>query len=387
MQAHTKVTRPVRGLEFRWAQFRIAVRLFRLALGWYGHLPSAVKAVKALLAHGKKVALGRPLAKGFEAGGRYGWDAFNPLWPSPGFDRFMERHLEEVFPSAQPRPFMRRMLVALTKKCPLNCEHCSEGPSLNQRDILTRTELEQHIGQWVGQGVAHMVYSGGEPLSRWDDLIYLTETFRDRCSQWVFTSGWGLTPEKAVRLRAAGIDGVAISLDHFDEAAHNRFRRNPKAFDWARKAVEACKGAGLVTTVNLCPTHDFLAGEPMHSYMELMKNWQVDVVNIIEPRAAGYYDGKPEVELSEDEKTALQVIADRFNLDPAYRDYPLLTYHGAARKLLRCGGGVSYLFLDYDGTVYPCPFCRKPLEAFGGNREAACQAARNLELVTASVPS
>ncbi len=383
MRVPTDKTRPVRGLEFRWVQFRMAAHLLRLGRRWYGSWPAAWKSVQALLAHGKKVALGRPLAKGFASTGRYGWDAFNPLWPSPGFDRFMERHLEEVYPSAQPKPFMRRMFVALTKKCPLNCEHCSEGPSLNQRDILTRSDLEQRIGDWVQQGISHIVYSGGEPLSRWDDLIYLAETFRNRCSQWVFTSGWGLTPEKAARMQAAGIDGVAISLDHFDEGAHNRFRRNPKAYDWARKAVEACKGAGLVTTINLCPTHDFLKGEPMDTYMRLMKDWGVDVVNIIEPRAAGYYEGQSEVELSPDEKTALQVVADRFNLDPAYRNYPLLTYHGAARQLLRCGGGVSYLFLDYDGTVYPCPFCRKPLEAFTGNAESACQAARNLELVAA----
>ena len=364
--------RPVRGLEFRLVQLAMFGQLYFIALQLYRHPRKAWQALQKLLHHGEGVTAGHKLRKAFRINGKYGWDMFHPLWPSPAFNRFFYHHYEELVPSGKRIGVLRRLLVALTKKCPLQCAHCSEWDTLNQADVLSREEMEAKIQSMVDYGVSQIVYSGGEPLNRFEDLCYLVKRFRANNSQWIYTSGYGLTLEKAQRLQLAGLEGVAISLDHHDANAHNQFRGNHKSFAWVEKAIAHCQQAGLLVSVNVCPTKEYIAAKGIAPLLDLLKEWQVPVVNVLEPRAVGHFAGK-DVELNPEEKTYLEKQFYRYSFDPAYDAHPILTYPALARKHIPCGGGVSYLLLDYDGTLRPCPFCKTPIQ-LKDNREALCEA-------------
>ena len=348
----------VRGLEFRFVQLLMFVQLWYLAWRRYRRFGAATRALRQLLTHGDHVLAGNKLSKGFRLGRKYGWDMFHPLWPSPAFNRFFERHYAELDPNDQSWP-LRRLLIALTKRCPLQCAHCSEWDTLNQPDQLTREELQAKIQGMVDRGVSQLVYSGGEPLSRWSDLLFLLNEFRGQ-SQWIYSSGYGLTLSKARKLKAAGLEGIALSLDHHVPDWHNAFRGNEHSYHWVKQAVAHAQEVGLLVSVNVCPTREYLATQPMEAFMDLMQQWQVATVNVLEPRAVGHFAGQ-DVNLGEEEKHYLKELFFRYNFDPAYRDYPSLTYPGLTRAHLPCGGGRSYLLLDYDGTLRPCPFCKKPL--------------------------
>ena len=358
---HYPAFRPVRGLLFKWIQLRMFVNIWWVGLRLYRHPLRAWQGLQALKAHGDKVLLDKKMVKGFKLGAQYGWDMFHPLWPSSAFDKFFRHHLEEVLPSGQAIGVMRRLLVAITKKCPLQCEHCSEWDTLNQADILSREEMQHKIQDLLDYGMSQIVYSGGEPLNRYQDLLHLVRHFSGHASQWIYTSGYGLTLEKAHQLKAAGLEGVAVSLDHHEPAAHNRFRGNAKSFPWVEAAIQHAQQAGLLVSVNLCPTKDYLADDSLPAFMDLMKKWAVPVVNVLEPRAVGHYAGKA-VELNQTEKSYLEQHFYRYNFDPDFDAYPILTYPALARKHLPCGGGLSYMLLDYDGTLRPCPFCKTPME-------------------------
>ncbi|MEL6675596.1 MAG: radical SAM protein [Bacteroidota bacterium] len=351
----------VRGWHFKWIQLRMFVNIWRVGLQLYGNPLKAWKGLQALKAHGDHVLLGRKLVKGFKVGHQYGWDMFHPLWPSPAFDKFFYHHLEEVLPSGQPNGVMRRLLVAITKKCPLQCAHCSEWDTLNQQDVLSKMELKDKINDLLAYGMSQIVYSGGEPLNRYADLLYLVKEFSGRTSQWIYSSGYGLTVEKAFQLKAAGLEGVAISLDHHEAAQHNAFRGNHKSYAWVQASIQNAQQAGLLVSVNVCPTKEYIQEARFDQFMELMKSWEVPVVNILEPRAVGHFAGQ-DVELNQAEKDYLADHFYRYNFDADYDPYPILTYPALARKFLPCGGGVSYLLLDYDGTLRPCPFCKTPME-------------------------
>lgn len=352
--------RAVRGWEFRLVQLSMFANLFFVALRLYRSPRKAWQALNKLLKHGELVLAKHKLQKAFIINGKYGWDMFHPLWPSPAFNRFFYHHFEEVFPSGQRLGVLRRLLVALTKKCPLQCAHCSEWDTLNQSDMLSRDELMEKIQSMVDYGVSQIVYSGGEPLNRFEDLCFLIDHFRKQNSQWIYTSGYGLTHAKAQRLKDAGLEGVAISLDHHDPTAHNRFRGNQKSFEWVKQAIANCQSVGLLVSINCCPTKEYVAEAGIAPLMDDLNDWEIPLVNLLEPRAVGHFAGK-DVELNADEKAYLETQFYQYNFEEIYIDYPILTYPAIARKHIPCGGGVSYLLLDYDGTLLPCPFCKTPM--------------------------
>lgn len=316
-----------------------------------------------LLKNLDKINGGRRPFRAFKGNGKYVRGIFNPHWPSKAFNTFFAGVLHEIEPISERHTSLRRLLIAITKKCPLRCEHCSEADTLYQDDILTYNQLKDKIENFVKQGVAQLVYSGGEPLTRFDDLTKLIEHFKGDCNQWIYTSGFGLTLQKAHVLKHAGLHGAAISLDHHLEDNHNHFRGNSKSFSFVKEAVKNCNTVGIMTALNLCPTQEYIELFDLNDYFKLAKDLNVQVVNIIEPRAVGNYLGK-KVELSFEQKDKLYALSDKYNFEKSFVDFPTVAYPASHRRTLPCGGGKSYLFLDFDGKIYPCPFCKVQVSAF-----------------------
>lgn len=345
-------------VEFKWVQLRMLFRIWQQGNALYGNPFKSFEALRALLEHGKKVNNGYPLRKGFRINDQYGWDMFHPLFPGAAFDQFFYQHLEEIRPSGSGKAVLRRLLVAITKKCPLQCEHCSEWDTLNGTDVLSLHELKSKIAEMVHLGASQIVYSGGEPLNRFSDLLALTEHFRNQ-SQWIYTSGYGLTEEKAFLLKDAGLEGIAVSLDHHIPEMHNQFRNNAKAWNAAMDAIQYALAAGFPVALNVCPQRAYIRNGEMEKFLHMAKDLGVHMVNILEPRAVGHW-AEADVELESEDVEILTNLFARQN-DPEYATHPILTYPGLARKNTPCGGGLSYLLLDYDGTLRPCPFCKTPI--------------------------
>lgn len=315
------------------------------------------RAVVKLVTRFNKLFGRKKLVRAFKLDGKYVWDMFNPAWPSAGFNNFFRTHLIETDAITGSEQILRRLLIAITKRCPLQCEHCSEAATLYQQDVLSYEQFVDRIEPFVQNGVGQLVYSGGEPLSRFEDLLKLLTHFKSRCDQWIYSSGYGLTAEKAVLLKKAGLNGAAISLDHHLEDAHNKFRGNKNSYHWVIEAIKNLQNAGIMVAVNSCPTKKYIESGELEKLVELCKQLNVPFVNLLEPRAVGNYQDM-DVELHQPHKNTLEELSKKYNFNKAYFNYPTVLYPASFRKNAPCGGGRSYLLLDYDGTLYPCPFCK-----------------------------
>lgn len=111
---------------------------------------------------------------------------------------------------------------------------------------------------------------------------------------------------------------------------------------------------------------------PFENYLNLAKQLDMPVVNILEPRAVGNYQDK-EVELSRHEKELLFFVSEKFNYTRSLYHYPTVIYPASYRQIMPCGGGRSYVFMDYDGSLYPCPFCRVKMSSLSA-AEKVCLA-------------
>jgi len=291
--------------------------------------------------------------------GRHFYALHTPGWPSRAFDDFVRREIDRAALSG-PSATTQMAIVAITARCALKCEHCFEWDALNQPEPLSSADLHEVVRRLHARGLGQIFFSGGEPLQRFDDLLSITTMIAADTDAWILTSGVGLTRDRANRLAAAGLTGVAISLDHWDDAAHDRFRGLPGAGAAVTRAAAHAREAGLVVALSLCPTRAFVTASNLERYAMRARDLGASFIQILEPKAVGHYAGQ-DVALTGEQRRQLEAFCARLNTDPAARHLPSVTYPDWSTRVLGCvGGGDRYLYIDTRGDLHACPFCRTP---------------------------
>ncbi|MBU3660583.1 MAG: radical SAM protein [Flavobacteriales bacterium] len=279
--------------------------------------------------------------------------------PAIPFSNFFERILN-LATLSQDNPLSNLAIVQIgfTKKCPLNCEHCYEGKILNQPEVLTLEEHKQIVAKLQKNGVPMIQFGGGEPLNRFNDLIEVLKSADKSSDFWIYSSGYGLTIEKANQLKKVGLTGVSVSLDHYLEAEHNKFRRNDKSFKFAIEAIKNAQNAGLLTTMTICVTKSFCSLENLAAYHQLALELKVPFVQLMEPRATGNYEGQ-NVQLNPEQFKIMEDFYISRNTEKQFKHFPIIQYTGYQQRVKSCGGaGKRYIYIDTDGYTMACPFCQ-----------------------------
>lgn len=259
----------------------------------------------------------------------------------------------------------------VTEACNFSCRHCHATSGRPGPDELTTSEACQFIRQVRDVGRFQMlVFTGGEPLIR-PDIDHLLQYSKDLgLINVIATNGSLIDRKRAFELKRLGVKGIAVSFDSTDKEIHNYIRCNPKAFDLAVRAIEACKSAGMVVqfnytamaenlatledVVHLC--HDVhadimlcyqlvpmgrggnivdssLSPEQNHALMDTIRRLQRESVTIVEPVAGPQY---------------WPHLLKRDNQDPNPVAAPTL-FHG-------CAAGWGLVYVKPNGDVWPCPF-------------------------------
>ncbi|MFV8373937.1 radical SAM/SPASM domain-containing protein [Flavobacterium sp. LB1P62] len=289
---------------------------------------------------------------------RYYWGLYTPGWNGIPFKRFIAAEMNHVIPVKQKTNRFINAYVAITKKCSLQCEHCYEWENLNKKETLSPDQLKSIVAKIQERGVSQIHFSGGEPLLKVDLLVDLLNSSKKETDFWVLTSGYKLTPENAKKLKTAGLNGVIISLDHFDPEKHNHFRGFKEAYYWVEKGVQNAIANRLVVALSLCASKDFTTLDNLMEYASLAKKLGVSFIQILEPKAVGHYHGK-EVSLSTEQISLLEDFYLEMNYNPKYNNYPLISYHGYYQRRQGCyAAGNRSFYVDTDGDINACPFCQ-----------------------------
>jgi MoaA/NifB/PqqE/SkfB family radical SAM enzyme len=353
----------ISGRKRIWIRLRIRSRITWIIFRNYRSVTKSMRLLSSLLSL-RQSALGESkVAKYARVDGRIYMGLYTPGFPSMAFDAFILGELNRILPLDRPVNRFTCVLLSITKKCPLRCEHCSEWETLNGEEKLSLADLKSVVAGFQQPGTGQFHFSGGEPLRRMDDLCELLRSVDRKTECWVLTSGYDLDAESAARLKSAGLTGVVISLDHYIPGMHNRFRGSGKSFERAVDATRNAIDAGLVTAISLCATNTFVNAENLHAYAEMARKLGVSYIQILEPRAVGHYRGR-EVELTRDKEQLLEDFFTRMNHDKAFAGYPVVLYHGYYQRRIGCfSAGSRHVYMDAEGNLMDCPFCRNT----GGN--------------------
>ncbi len=304
----------------------------------------------------KEIVWAGTLEKMYKVGKSYYYNLYTPGWPSAAYDKMVRGELERYAYPHRVSSKLSFVFLAVTRKCPMRCEHCFEWNNLNKPETFSLEELKRVIELYQQNGVQQFHFTGGEPLTRVKDLVPLIEYARAKSECWVITSGFNLTEENARALKNAGCKGISVSVDHYDAEWHNRFRGNLHAFNGAIKGIAAAIKAGLVVTMNVCATKEFIDGGHLPAYIDFAKEQGVPFVQVLEPRSVGHYEGM-NVLLEEHHVKYLEEFFKEVNYSDKYKDHPTLQYHGYHQRRIGCFAGSRSVYIDAAGDVHACPFC------------------------------
>lgn len=318
--------------------------------------------VKRLMKLRRAVHGNQRITKFVKSGQKYHWVTDYPGFPSTNLKlqmklEFLRNHKQTENSIFSNIP-QQTIIWGITNRCPLKCKHCYDWDNIDTKDHCSLEQLKFVLARIEQQGIRHVQLSGGEPLSRFDDMISILREASYRIDFWLLTSGFGLTPEKAEVLKKAGLIGVNISLDNWKESAHNDFRNNSESYNWAIKAIENCRESGILVSLSLCATREFVTEENLELYAKLAKNSGVHFIRILEPRQVGQFSNQ-QVHLTGDKIEILSRFAIKLNTHSKYKDFPIVTFFGYHQRKLGCmGAGDRYLYIDANGDFHACPFCR-----------------------------
>ncbi len=356
--SHAGVRAPITGARARLITWLVHASVVVIALRAYRTPRLAWRSLQHIKRLNGTLRGGEHGQKYYRCGWRVFWTPIVPQWPSRPFIRFVETILDRVQPYRPDDVRLGSVIMAVSSRCPLACEHCLEGDNLGAVEHLTVAELERVLAKFRDLGVVQVFLTGGEPLLRCDDVCRLMAGAGPGIEFTLLTSGFGLTAAKARQLRRAGLRSIQIALDHWDEGKHDHFRGRDGAFAGAREAARNAGQAGLLVGFSLCAVRDFVSRENMWRYLELVRSWGGVYVRVLEPHAVGRYAGRP-VALDPQQSDLLRAIHDEVNTDPACAHLPRLSCPEYDRRAVGCfGAGNRLVYADSRAEVHACPFCR-----------------------------
>lgn len=335
-----------------WA---IKLRLFYFACVVLKRPGLIIKTFKTLLGLRNNV-WGGDLKKIYKIGGKYYFNQYTPGWPSKNYDELIKSELRRHASPLSAEEKLSFVFLAITRKCPMRCEHCFEWDNLNQKEVFTKDTLFKTITLFQKLGVLQFHFSGGEPMVRFKDLVQLIKFASRKSECWVLTSGFNFTKENAQILKQVGCKGVVVSIDHYLPGMHNLFRGNNSSFEGAVNAVKEAKLAGMVVSISVCATKSFIEGGHLLPYLDFAKELGTHFVQVLEPKNVGHYNDK-DVLLTSMHINELDTVFKLVNHSAAYREYPTMLYHGYHQRRVGCFSGSRSVYIDSIGDVHACPFC------------------------------
>ncbi len=246
----------------------------------------------------------------------------------------------------------------LTNRCNLRCAWCYNGLRKTREASAAEVMGALRRGRGTLSDSASLIVLGGEPFVRFDALVEVldgaSDLFRPRVL--VSTNGTVVRPEHAKELATRHVE-VQVSIDSPDPTEHDGVR-GPGAFERSLRGIRHLVAAGVPTILSM--VYSSRTWSRFEAYLDMARRLGVQEARFIPLRLVG--QGTAHRELLPDQAVAfdhlLDVAARRPDLRSLLgRDYFSILVKQCARSTKRasCGVGDQVLFVDADGSLYPCP--------------------------------
>jgi len=248
------------------------------------------------------------------------------------------------------------VLLSMTKACNYNCKHCYQ--KLDSNKIMSVEKLQEITGQIQDMNISFINIEGGEPLIHFDRLLAMLKVIDNRSEVWVNTNGYSLTREKAEEMKDLGVFGVMVSLHHWQEEKHDEFVGMKGAYKTAIFALQLFNKVGLSTAINCTGTQDLIEGRGFEKIMQIAKDTDCALVQLIHEKPAGAWLGRKGV-LGKEYIEKLCKYHLIYSIDRKFKNYPAISsqaYESLKDNFGCTAGGIERFYINANGEVQPCEF-------------------------------
>lgn len=285
--------------------------------------------------------------------------SFLPPIPSRAFEQLFRAtpgeatRFEEHTQARRTAPIS--LFMAVTGRCAYRCWHCSAADQAGASDPSLE-QLRGVLAQLQDMGTSILGLTGGEPLLR-ADLEDLVAAIDDRSVSILYTSGMGLTRERAKGLASAGLFAAGISLDRTEAATFDAMRGHAGAWEAAVAAVDHFRSAGGVHVMVQCVADPaFLARGEHEALARLAKQIGAHEIRFLEGMPAGRLsECGPDGLLSASDREVLLRFQRRANWSSRYPKVTVFA-HTESAEMFGCGAATQHAYLDARGHLTPCDF-------------------------------
>ena len=286
------------------------------------------------------------------------FSSWAPPIPSTAFDRLILAQIASVLKKRVPD----QSSIGITMRCPNKCIHCGAADIIADPE-LSLDEVNRVIDESIELGSYLISFDGGEPMLRHDLADMVRHVDKSRAIATSFSSGYGLTPEKAKELKAAGLYAVRISIDSPRQEEHERVRGRAGSYDDAMKGIDNALAAGILTDMFVVVSPDNI--DELEDFYTLAENKGMHEMSLYEIIAVGRW-------LDHEDETIGPSDVDRlgrFQKDKnKLRDGPRITAFPffMGPDMFGCFAGRRWVHITSGGDVLPCAYT--PLK-FGNIRD------------------
>lgn len=251
-------------------------------------------------------------------------------------------------------------IVCITSKCPFKCKYCYNSDLHTAKETLSVDTIKNVIDQLVKHGIKSIYLSGGEPLTRWNELLELLDQFKNTGTRfWMLSTGYGLNREKLDILKSKGLKGVMISLDSLNENQINTVKENENAFSYAINAIKEANKAGLIVALDSVFGKTLLKEKDFEEFIDFTGNLGAHFINCYSPKQMHHIlDGEYQ-QFGLAEFKTLSALIIKNHRESKFKSLPI-TYSPDLWEAKRgCVGGKLFIYIDPAGNVKKCPFIQK----------------------------
>lgn len=281
-----------------------------------------------------------------------------PPIPSGIFGRVVNSQIGSVFKRRIPD----QLSIGITMRCPNNCIHCGAADVVANPE-LSLDEINDIVSQSIDLGSYLISFDGGETMLRKDLEDMVENVDKSRAIATVFTSGYGLTEQRALSLKNAGLYAVRVSFDSPFEEEHDKVRGRTGAYQDAINAVKNAKSVDILTDMFVVVSPDNI--DNLSDFYDLAVELGVDEISFYEIVAVGRWLHQEDQILNDRDVSRLETFQKNMN---EKSDGPRITAfpYFMGPKQFGCFAGRRWVHVTSAGDVLPCAYT--PL-SFGNVRE------------------
>lgn len=255
----------------------------------------------------------------------------------------------------------RWLLAELTYKCPLQCPYCSNPMDYAYHNGEINTDdWKRVLEQARKMGAVQLGFSGGEPLTRQDlpELVKHADGLGYYSN--LITSGYGLTEEKIIQLKQAGLDHIQISIQASSQDL-NDYLAGTESFIHKQAVARLIKKHAYPMV--LCVVIHRKNIHQMPEILAMAEDLGADYLELANTQYYGWAHTNRDLLLATQEQfEKAEKIAQDFKGKVAGKMkiyYVVPDFYANRPKACMNGWGTTFLTIAPDGVALPCHSARE----------------------------